>query len=69
MMDTMIVAVILAIVGFFAIRGISKTFKGEGGCGGSCACSEKKKSTCGEKDETWQELKIDSLPTGARTPK
>lgn len=59
MIDTIIVVCILAIAGFFAAKGIFKTFKGKGGCGGSCACTEKKQQTCGTQGQVIHELEIE----------
>lgn len=38
MWDTLAVIVIVSFVGCMALRSIVKTFRGQGGCGGSCAC-------------------------------
>jgi hypothetical protein len=38
MWDTLAVIVIVGFVGCIALRSIVKTLRGQGGCGGSCAC-------------------------------
>ncbi len=58
MWDAAAVTVILLFVGVIALRRVLKTFRGEGGCGGGCACSEKPGKGCPGSGSTVHELKI-----------
>ena len=53
MLDNIIVAFVLILVGFVALRGVIKMFRGEGGCKGSCTCPgfKPKSDCCGGKEE------------------
>lgn len=64
MWDTAIVTLILVFVGIIALRSVLKTFKGEGGCGGGCACSEKPGTGCPGPGPKGQELTIQRKQQG-----
>ena len=58
MLEKIVVAAMIVAALVISLRSLKKVFSGEKGCGGGCACSGKKKKTCGDASPVRQGVEI-----------